>query len=109
VPHVWFKIDLSGTPRQFKDAARRKDWAAAKRVAAKDARECGALLDELWIQGSGTSHSARALVHVPDDWVGSDQDEELRRRWEVDKGLAGDVEVLLTVEELDSPDGVEQK
>jgi hypothetical protein len=108
VPHVWFKIDLSGTPAQFKDAVRRKDWAAARRVADKDARECGALLDNFWIQGSGTSHNGRALVHAPDGWLGSDQDRELRRRWEIDEDRAGDVEELLTVEELDSPYGSEQ-
>jgi hypothetical protein len=107
VPHVWFKINLSGTPRQFKDAVRRKDWAAAKRVAAKDARECGGMLDEFWLQGSGTSHVGNALVHVPDDWLGTDKDRELRRRWEVED-RADDVQELLTVEEIDPPDGAEQ-
>ena len=108
MPHVWFKIDLSGTPRQFRDAVSRKDWASAKRVAAKDARDCGGLLDEFWIQGSAANRKGRALVHVPDGWVGSAQDSELRGRWEVED-RADDVEEMFTVEELDSPNSYDQQ
>ena len=101
MPHVWFRIDLSGTPPQFREDVRRKDWAAVKRTAAKDARECGALLDELLIQGSGHSHIGRVFLHVADDWPGSDGERRLKERWEIRDEEAS--EVLFTVEEMDPP------
>jgi hypothetical protein len=65
-------------------------------------------MDEFWIQGSGTSRTGDALLHVPNGWLGSDQDRELRRRWEIGDDRADDVQELFTVEELDLPDGYDQ-